>query len=205
MAQTHRPDGPQTGHKTRLSRGRRALRLLGSVIDPRAYLHLFKIVNFYNYSHVAPLRKVSLGDGVTISPNVWFSEPQNIVIGDRCNIGARCMLWAGANTGRIVMGRYTLLGPDVVMTAANYRYNDGQPVTKQASDEADVIVGEDVWIGARAILLPGTEIGNGSIVAAGAVVRGQFPPFSIIGGVPAKVIGQRDLVEGARRLEDVGS
>jgi acetyltransferase-like isoleucine patch superfamily enzyme len=86
-----------------------------------------------------------------------------------------------------------MFGPNVVVTCAGYRFNDGQPVTDQAMDEADVILGDDVWVGAGAIILPGVTIGDGAIIAAGSVVRSDIAAMSIAAGVPAKVVGQRQL------------
>jgi acetyltransferase-like isoleucine patch superfamily enzyme len=185
------PHGQGLEHKTRLGPARRMLRLILSALDPRAYLHGFKILNFYNYSHVAPRRKVTFGKDVAVSPNVWFSEPERIFVGDHCHLGARCMLWAGPSHGRILIGRYALFGPEVMVTASNYRYNAGQPVTDQPMEEADVVIGDDVWLGARVIVLAGARIGDGCVVAAGAVVRGEFPPFSVLAGVPARIVDRR--------------
>lgn len=179
--------------KKELSKKSRAVRLMRSVFDPRAYLHILKIINYYNYSHVEPLRKMKVGADPAISPNASFSNPERIEIGERCRIGARCTLWAGPGTGKIIIGDDVLFAPEVMITAANYRYNDGSPVTKQAMDEADVVVGDDVWLGARAILLPGARVGRGSIIGAGALVRGEVPEFSIAVGAPARVVGQRKV------------
>lgn len=179
--------------KKSLGRRARGLRLILSLLDPRAYLHILKIINYYNYSHVTPLRHMKIGSTPAISPNSSFSNPERIIIGDRCRIGARCTLWAGPGTGRIVIGNDVLFAPEVMITAANYRYNDGQPVTDQAMDEGDVVIGDDVWLGARAILLPGARVGNGAIIGAGALVKGDIPPFSIAVGAPAKVVGQRSI------------
>nr|WP_319386762.1 acyltransferase [uncultured Roseibium sp.] len=154
---------------------------------------MLKIINYYNYTHVTPLRAVQLGADPAISPNSNFSNPERIEIGDRCRIGARCTLWAGPGTGRVIIGDDVLFGPEVLVTAANYRYNDGSPVTSQAMDEADVVIGDDVWLGARAIVLPGASIGNGSIIGAGALVKGDIPPFSIAVGTPARVVAQRKI------------
>lgn len=85
------------------------------------------------------------------------------------------------------------MGPSVLVTAANYRFNDGQPVTSQAMDEADVVIGDDVWLGARVMVMPGVTIGDGAIIAAGAVVTKDIPAFAIAAGVPAKVVGERRL------------
>ncbi len=181
-------------HKKTKGRAARLLRLLGGVLDPRAYLHALKIVNYYNYSHVAPLRRIGrLGPGAAISPTAVFSNPEQIEIGARLSLGAGSMLWAGPGAGRIVIGDDVLFGPDVMVTAAGYRFNDGAPVTAQAMDEADVVIGNDVWLGARAIVLPGARIGDGAVIGAGALVRGEIPAFAIAVGSPARVVGQRTL------------
>lgn len=173
------------------SRVDRAIRLLLGVIDPRAWAHLFKLVNYYNYSHVAPLRKVQLGPGAAISPNAVFSNPERISAGRGLHLGARCHLWAGPSHGRIIIGDDALLGPEVMITAAGYRFNDGAPVTKQPMDEADVVIGNDVWLATRVTVLPGARIGDGAIIGAGAVVIGEIPAYAIAVGVPARVVGQR--------------
>jgi len=182
--------------KESLGRTKRFTRLLTSIIDPRAWLHLLKLVNYHNYSHVTPKRKISLGSNSGISPDVNFSNENNITLGDRVSIGSRCFLWAGPANGRIILGDDVLFGPEVLVTAANYRFNDGAPVTEQPMDEADVLIGNDVWIGARAIILPGVTISGGAIVAAGAVVSRDVAPFAIVAGNPASQIGQRTIEAG---------
>jgi acetyltransferase-like isoleucine patch superfamily enzyme len=178
-------------HKPRLNLIARGFRLIGSMADPRAWLHLVKIVNYYNYSHVAPKRRIRFGSKPNVSPDVVFSNPERIIIGDRVHIGSRCHLWAGPATGRIQIGDDVLFGPEVMVTAATYRYNDGGPVTDQAMDEADIVIGDDVWLATRVVVLPGARIGAGAIVAAGATVKGEVPPYAIVAGSPAKVVGSR--------------
>jgi acetyltransferase-like isoleucine patch superfamily enzyme len=178
-------------HKQRLNPLQRALRLGGSVFDPRAWLHLFKIVNYYNYTHVAPKRRIRFGSSPNVSPDVVFSNPERIVIGDRVRIGSRCHIWAGHGQAQVRIGNDVLFGPEVMVTAATYRYNDGGPVSDQAMSEADIVIGDDVWLATRAIVLPGTTIGNGAIIGAGAVVKGDIPEFSIVAGSPARVVGTR--------------
>lgn len=187
---------PPPSHKRRPRRLVRAIRLVASVLDPRAYLHALRIMNYYNYSHVRPRRLLSAGPGSRISPNAVFSNAERIEIGARCAIGARCTLWAGPGHGRIRVGDDVLFGPEVMVTAANYRFNDGRPVTDQAMDEADVAIGDDVWLGTRAIVLPGSRIGNGAIIGAGAIVRGEIPPDAIAVGMPARVVGYRTAPPG---------
>lgn len=187
----------ETAHKKSLSKPERILRGLASLLDPRAYLHALKIVNYYNYSHVQPLREMTLGADPAISPNAAFSNAARIFVGDRVRIGARTTLWAGPKSGVIRVGHDVLFGPDVLVTAAGYRFNDGHPVTTQAMDEADVEIGDDVWLAARVMVLPGARIGHGAIIGAGAIVRGEIPPMSIAVGAPAKVVGMREIVEPA--------
>ena len=181
--------------KKNLGRAARALRLIGSLFDPRAWLHLIKIVNYYNYSHVTPLRTVRFAGVRNVSPDTVFHHPERIQIGHRVRIGSRCHLWAGPRDGRILIGDDVLFGPEVMLTAATYRYDLGSPVTDQPMAEADIVIGNDVWLATRALVLPGTRLGDGCIVAAGAVVRGDFPPMSIIAGSPARVVSQRVIAE----------
>ncbi|MCG8491228.1 MAG: acyltransferase [Sneathiellales bacterium] len=188
----------EAGNKTakkQLSKSQRLLRLIVSVFDIRAYLHLFKIINFYNYSHVQPLRKIAKGEQCSISPDVSFTNPEQITLGSRVRLGSRCAIWGGPSSGRIYIDDDVLFGPEVMVTAGTYRYNDGQPVTSQLMDEEDIHIGKDVWLGTRAIVLPGAKIGNGAIIAAGSVVKGVVPPMAIFAGTPAKMVGQRTLSE----------
>lgn len=184
---------PTLSQKQSLSRVQRFWRLIASVLDPRAWLHLFKLVNFYNYTHVAPLRSLEKGPGCRISPDVNFSNPERISLGSRVSLGSRCFIWAGHSDGTVKIGDDVLFGPDVLVTAATYRFNDGRPVTEQKMDEADVTIGSDVWVGARAIILPGVSIGAGAIVAAGSIVRSDVEPNAIVAGVPARPVGLRSL------------
>lgn len=196
MSGTHpQTAAPQrdTGRKQSLSKFGRLLRLIGSTLDPRAWAHVFKLVNYYNYSHVQPLRKVTLGPDAAISPTAVFSNPERISAGRGLRLGARCTLWAGHQSAKIIIGDDVLFGPEVMVTAASYRYNDGQPVTKQLMDEADVVIGNDVWLGTRAVILPGTTIGDGAVIAAHAVVSGKVEPMSIVAGVPARKVSTRKV------------
>lgn len=178
-------------HKQRPGLVRRAIRLAASTLDPRAWIHLIRMVNYYNYTHVAPRRRVRFGRSPNVSPDVVFSNPERIAIGDRVRIGSRCHIWAGPGNGRVIIGNDVLFGPEVMVTAATYRYNDGTPVTDQAMREDDVIIGDDVWLATRAVILPGTIVGRGAIIGAGAVVKGVIPEFSIVAGSPARIVGER--------------
>jgi len=183
------PAGPVA--KKRLSRRQKILRGLLSAVDPRAYFHLLRMINYYNHTHVQPLRILECGSGASIGPDVSFANAERIKIGTNVSLGSRCHIWAGPSQGRIIIGDDCLFGPEVMVTAANYRFDDGSPVTKQKMDEGDVVLGKDVWLGARVIVLPGVTIGDGAIVGAGAVVTKSVPAGAIVVGQPARVVGKR--------------
>jgi acetyltransferase-like isoleucine patch superfamily enzyme len=184
----------ETGQKKTLSKPARALRLIGAALDPRAYLHMFKMLNYYNYSHVTPRRLMTSGAGVKISPDASFANPEQITLGDRVSIGSRCHIWGGTTpSGTVTIAEDVLFGPEVMVTVANYRFNDGHPVTKQPMEEAPIVIGRDVWLGTRAMVMPGVTIGDGAIIGAGALVRNDIPAMAIAVGVPARVVGTREI------------
>lgn len=179
--------------KKGLSKFRRAVRLIVSSLDPRAWGHLFRLVNYYNYTHVTQARRLTTGRGAAISPTVSFTHAENITLGRDAHLGAGCKLWAGPNGGHIQAGDHLLLGPDVMLIATSYLFGQGSPVTKQPMKEAAIVIGDDVWIGAKALILPGVRIGDGAIIAAGAVVTKDVPAFCVVGGAPARVLNARNI------------
>jgi acetyltransferase-like isoleucine patch superfamily enzyme len=153
---------------------------------------MLRMMNYYYHVHVVPLKSVRRGSGCSISPDAVFSNPERIVMGNSVRIGSRCHIWAGHATGTIEIGDDCLFGPEVMVTAATYRFNEGHPVTRQKMDEDDVVIGCDVWLGTRAVVLPGSRIGDGAIIGAGALVKGEIPAMAIAVGQPARVVGMRE-------------
>lgn len=171
---------------------RRYVRTLGRALDPRLLLHLLKVARFYSYAHVEPRRRMVAGPGLRMSPTVSLRNGERIVLGREVHVGERSSLWAGDSVGRITLGDNALLAPDVFITASNYMTQPGMPVMYQPKREADVTIGNDVWLGTRVIVLPGVTIGDGVIVGAGAVVRHSLPAGCIAVGTPARVVAWRD-------------
>lgn len=94
--------------------------------------------------------------------------------------------------GAIVIGKYCAIGPNVVMRTANHRFDDVSMLIQESGHEpADICIGDDVWIGANAVILGGTNIGKGAVIGAGAVVTKDIPSNAIAAGVPAKVLRYR--------------
>lgn len=188
------PDGARfrieySGH-TR-TRTQRLFRFIGAMIDPRAWVHLLKMVNYYNYAHVRPRRTMTVGQGSMISPTATFAYGHRIKLGKRVVVGENVRLWAGPEHARIVVGDDTIFGPNVLVTAANYRFNDGAPIHAQPMNAADIVIGSDVWVGGGATILAGVNIGDGAVIAAMCVVTRDVDIGEIVAGVPARVIGTR--------------
>ncbi len=174
-----------------VNRGRKLSRALSTLFNFKTYLHLFRILHYYNYSHVGPVSKIKLGSGSSLAPNVSLRNGERIEIGDDCHIGERAYLWAGDKTGRIIIGNNVSLAPEVYITASDYRFEKGKPFRYQRKNERNVRIGNDVWLGVRVVVTAGVTIGNGCIIGAGAVVTKSIEANSIAAGVPAKVLKQR--------------
>ncbi|WP_236019565.1 acyltransferase [Fuscibacter oryzae] len=163
------------------------------MVDPRAWAHQVKLLNFYNYSHVTPRRLMKIGPSCAISPTATFAYGNRIQLGARVLVGENARLWAGPGVATITIGDDTMLGPNVLITASDYRFRDGAPINRQAMNEHAISIGADVWVGGGAIILAGAEIGDGAVIAAGAVVRGVIPAMKVAAGVPARVVGHREI------------
>jgi hypothetical protein len=169
----------------------RRARFLRSVTDPRSLLHAVKLLHYFHYTHVGEVRKLTLGPGVRYAPNVSFANAERISIGADTRVGARTSLWAGDHDGRITIGSDCNFGPMCFVTASNYGTEAGANFLDQEKQDADIVIGDDVWFGTGVTVLAGVTIGSHCVVAAGSVVTKDVPPNSIVGGVPAKVLRQR--------------
>lgn len=128
------------------------------------------------------------GADVEIKAKAYFGRGAGIRLGDRCRIGKNCILNPG-----VIVGRDTLISPEVMIYTMNHVFESrAVPVRDQGYEPlAPVIIGEDVWIGSRALLLPGVCIGDGAIIGAGSVVTRDVAPWAVVAGNPARLIGYR--------------
>jgi len=110
-------------------------------------------------------------------------------IGDNCSVNSNVQI--GAAAGKILIGNDVMIAPNVVLRAANHAMLRGVPMRLQKSTPGDIHIEDDVWIGSNAVVTAGVRIARGTVVAAGAVVTRSTDPYSIVGGVPAKKIGER--------------
>jgi galactoside O-acetyltransferase len=135
---------------------------------------------------------ISLGDHVALGLRSGVYAERGICrIGDRTGVGINTMIDASEG-GEISIGRDVLIATNTVLRASNHAYRDPtKPITKQGHTGGRIIVGDDVWIGANVVVVPDVVIGAHAVVGAGAVVTRDVAEWSIVGGVPARVIGSR--------------
>jgi maltose O-acetyltransferase len=128
------------------------------------------------------------GERVNIGAHVHLSTGADVRIGNRSGLGRNCRIYGG-----LILGEEVMVGPEVAFLSENHRFDRlDQPIGWQGMTERIPPRIEDgVWIGLRATILAGRRIGQGAIVAAGAVVTKDVAPYSIVGGNPAVVIGSR--------------
>jgi acetyltransferase-like isoleucine patch superfamily enzyme len=138
---------------------------------------------------------VTVGSFAMIRPSGYYGREigQGVVIGDRSNIGAYCYLGA---TGGITIGREVLMGPRVSLFAENHNFERTDiTIREQGCTRKRIVIEDDCWLASGSIILAGVTLGKGSIVAAGAVVTKDVPPYSIVAGSPARVIRSRQPQE----------
>lgn len=132
------------------------------------------------------------GSGSSLRPHCYLVRTDRIEIGARVVIRPQTTIMAN-DIARIVIGDDVLIGSGVHFYAANHSFERTDiPIASQGHEKAeDIVVEDDVWIGAGAIILPGVRIGRHSVVAGGSVVTKSVPPFTVYGGVPARKL--RDI------------
>jgi maltose O-acetyltransferase len=129
------------------------------------------------------------GERFNIGYGVHLGSGRNIRIGNRSGLGSGSRVYGG-----LIVGEEVMVGPDVAFLSDNHRYDRLDiPIGWQGSTERSPPRLEDgSWIGLRATILAGRTVGKGAIVAACAVVTKDVPPYAIVGGNPARIIGTRD-------------
>ena len=134
-----------------------------------------------------PYRKFSLGDYSVIESFACINNAVgDVIIGDHTRVGLHNTI-----IGPVTIGNHVNLAQGITVTALNHNFEDpNKRIDEQGVGTTPVVIEDDIWIGANAVILPGVTIGHHSVVAAGAVVTKNVPPHSLVAGVPAKVIKQ---------------
>ena len=155
--------GAQLGQKSTIARRARITNPSGLCSGER-----LRVEDDVYFKIVNRSAKIEIGSHVFLGKSVQFD------IQEQLSIGANC-----------------LIAPDVFITDQNHNTHADSLIRDQGCSTSPVIIEEDVWIGAKAIILPGVTLARGCVVAAGAVVNKSVKPMSIVAGVPAKQIGKR--------------
>lgn len=173
----------------------------------------FILKRIYNYIYISYYRKrfSKCGQNVHFSP--WDSNLsyENLYIANNVDLGYNADLVASKS--KIIIGDHVIFGPNVSIRGGDHRIDIVGKYIDEVTDEMkapdndqDVIIEGDNWIGMNATILKGVTIGRGCIVAAGAIVTKSTPPYSIVAGVPAKVIKMRfseeDIIRHESALND---
>jgi acetyltransferase-like isoleucine patch superfamily enzyme len=166
-----------------------------------SYYHkisLGKSAYFGDYVRINALCKESIiiGNNFSLHRNsiidctgVLGNLGEGLVIGNNVGISFNCVIQV---RGKITIGNNVIIGPNVSLIAENHLYSDlHKPINEQSVSRVGIIIGDGVWIGAGATILDGVTLGVGSIIAAGAIINKDVSPFSIVGGVPGKVLKYR--------------
>lgn len=129
-----------------------------------------------------------------VDPSVNITEPDKLILEPYVHIQPRCFLYAAG--GGIQIGEGSILANDVMIFSRNHNYDSADleylPYDLRYINKK-VTIGKYVWIGARAMILPGVNVGDGAVIAAGAVVTKDVPKCAVVGGNPAKILKYRNL------------
>jgi acetyltransferase-like isoleucine patch superfamily enzyme len=135
--------------------------------------------------------------GLDISELVHIRFPAGLRCGRGVSIGRLAQVTA---TEGVTLGDDVIIGPQVIVVSNNHVWSDPtRTIRSQGLAGAPIVIERDVWIGGQAVVLAGVTIGEGSVVAAGAVVTRDIPPWSVVTGVPGTVTGHRDATVRADR------
>jgi acetyltransferase-like isoleucine patch superfamily enzyme len=135
--------------------------------------------------------EIIIGDGTVIQPRAILETGPGgcIELGKMNSVNPYCVLYGH---GGLTTGDYVRIAAHTVIIPASHVFEDpDRPIARQGLTKKGIRIGRDVWIACGCRILDGVEIGNGSVIAAGAVVNRDVIPYSVVGGVPAKVIKMR--------------
>lgn len=158
-----------------------------------------KSVRFAKLGRIASPHCISIGKKTYIGSHSYITvwpeyktqdEEPEIIIGEKCKIGAYNHI---SSTNRIVIGDGFLSGKWVTILDNNHGDSSIEQLKMSPSDrpmtsKGSVIIGKNVWVGDKSTILPGVTIGEGTVIAANSVVTKSIPPYSIVAGIPARVV-----------------
>lgn len=163
-------------------------------LDTSSDIRIDEFVQIPKKCHIR--KNVSIGRATYISPNTTIES--NVSIGKYCSLAPGVFIAPGEHYTDLMTTHPVLFDP--VWRKKFGIHEKEEYIKKIGKSDINTIIGNDVWIGLNVIIMRGVKIGDGAIIAAGAVVTKDVPPYAIVGGVPAKVIRFRFNKETIHRL-----
>ena len=162
---------------------------------PRLWLRLLRLFYIHKGKHsyiyynsrmdVVPFHLFSLGNSSVIESFACVNNAMgDVVVGDHTRIGIHNTI-----IGPVIIGNEVNLAQGVVISGLNHRFRDiNVSINSSGVSTAQIVIADDVWIGANSVITSGVQIGTHSVVAAGSVVTKDVLPYTVVAGVPARVI-----------------
>jgi len=168
-------------------------RLLRSICYRLTLKRMGSRVSIGRNVEMAGCANISIGSDIYIVDGASIRAVDgSLTIGDGFALNANAKVIADCG-GEIHIGNKVMVGPNVLLRASNHKFDSIDiPIWDQGQTGGNIMIHDDVWIAASAVILPDVTIGSHAIVAAGAVVTKDVPEYAIVGGVPAKVVKYRN-------------
>lgn len=177
----------------------KAIFVLGKFVD-----FLFRLHNNYK---AQVINKLIGGGKRIIAPPYIIVGAKNIITEEPISIGPNSTIYT--TRAKLIIKKHFIAGPNLTIITGDHHYVVGKfldevkDTDKIPENDQNVVIEEDVWCGANVTILKGVTIGRGSIIAAGALVTKSCPPYSIIGGIPAKVIRKKFTDKQIKEHENI--
>lgn len=142
-------------------------------------LRMFKNV------HISGKKNIEFGKNIRIYHNC-FIGPVSLSVGDNCDLGVNNFI-----CGKVIIGNNVSIGPNVNIPGSDHIIETRKSIRVSGTNMKETIIKDDVWIGGNSSILDGVIIGKGAVIGAGSVVTKDVPEYTIVAGVPAKIIGIR--------------
>ena len=164
-------------------------RLRPKDIPNQQYSHIAASATVYSTVKLINEGDIHIGDYSEIKDYVIIQCFGSVKIGKYCQLNPFTVLYAG----HIEIGDYVMIAPHCMISSGNHDYKQTEKPMRLAGDlyKGPIVIEDDVWIGANVTITDGVRIGKGAVVAANSCVITDVPSYSIVGGVPAKVISSR--------------
>ncbi len=168
-----------------------------------SYVEFLNMLSIHPTAKISPLADIEssikgtliqIGENSTIDSFVKIKPAGgmgDVVIGNNCFINSGCVIYTGNG---VKIGNDVAIAANCTFASTNHEYSDrNTPIRLQGfrPSKGGIRIGNDVWIGANCIFLDGAIVGDGSVIAAGSIVRGDIPEFSVCAGAPIKIIANR--------------